>query len=118
MAVSWDSHVNTKVLRDGSSWGEIDGFIEDGTLSGKKKRRMAHSLASRQYTVQLNMTYEEYAYFKAWYRNDIKFGSLSFEFPNIDGSGTNEYRFVSGGAPRYTNQSGQIISCSMVWEEV
>ena len=118
MAQAWATNVNQKILRDGSSWNEIDGFIEDPTLSGKKKRRMAHSMAKRTFSVTLNMTYTEYASFKTWYEETIKYGTLSFAFPKIDGSGNGEYIFASGGAPKYTNSSGQIISCNMVWEEV
>ena len=115
MAVAWDSHVNQKVRRD-TTWSEVTGFIADETLSGKTKRRMAHSLAKRPFSVSMLFTYEEYAYFKAWYHDDVKLGALSFEFPNIDGTGNSEYRFIS--APTYSNESGQLIRCSMEWEEV
>ena len=43
----------------------------------------------------------------------------SFAFPTIDRtSGESEYRFVAGTSPRYSNPSGNIIECSMQWEEV
>ena len=117
MAEQWDEHVNQKVRRN-SSWSEIVGFISDTTMSGKTKRRMAHSLAKRPFSIQMLFTKDEYDYFSAWYRNKLKYGTLSFSFPKIDGTGTAEYRFTSSGAPKYANQSGKLISCEMEWEEV
>ena len=117
MAQAWDSHVNQLARRD-TTWSEITGFISDETLSGKTKRRMAHSLAKRPFSVTMIFTYDEYLYFSYWYKNTIKYGTLSFEFPKIDGSGNAEYRFTSDGAPQYSQTSGKLITCTMGWEEV
>ena len=117
MAESWSSSVNQKIRR-GSTWGEIQGFISDPTLSGKQKRRMAHSMAKRPFAVEMLFTYSEYSSFTEWYKTTIKQGTLSFNFPTIDGTGTSEYRIADGGAPQYENESGQMIKCSMMWEEV
>lgn len=117
MAEAWATGVNQKVRRE-TTWSEIQGFISDPTLSGKTKRRMASSMAKRPFEVSMLFTYEEYLLFSYWYQNDIKFGTLSFEFPIIDGSGTGEYRFADGGAPHYSNESGKLIKCTMTWEEV
>ncbi len=118
MAVQWADNVNQKVLKDGSSWGEIEGFISDPTLSGKQKRRMSATMAKRQFTVSMHFTYTEYSLFTVWYKNSLHFGTLSFDFPRIDGTGTAEYRIAEGGAPKYSNVSGKIIQCDMIWEEV
>lgn len=117
MAVQWSEYVNQKIRRD-STWSEIQGFISDPTLSGKQKRRMAHSMAKRPFQVEMLFDYSEYLVFSDWYQNDIEFGTLSFEFPKIDGSGNAEYRIAEGGAPQYSNISGKKIRCSMSWEEV
>ena len=118
MAVAWDEHVNQKVRRD-STWNEVTGFISDETLSGKTKRRMAHSLAKRPFRITMIFDYTEYEWFKYWYQNVTKRGTLSFAFPKIDSSaGTGEYRFTSDGAPQYSQTSGQLITCTMGWEEV
>lgn len=118
MAVQWPAYVNNKVRRVGTSWEEIKGFISDPTLSGKQKRRMAHSMAKRTFQVSFLFSYYEYLLFSNWYQNDIKYGTLSFEFPKIDGIGNAEYMIASDGAPKYSNQSGRIIKCNMIWEEV
>ena len=117
MAVQWSEYVNQIIRRD-STWSEIQGFISDPTLSGKQKRRMAHSMAKRPFQVEMLFDYSEYLAFSDWYQNDIKFGTLSFEFPKIDGSGNAEYRIAEGGAPQYSNVSGKKIRCTMGWEEV
>ena len=117
MAEAWATGVNQKVRRD-TTWSEIQGFISDPTLSGKQKRRMAHSMAKRPFRVSMLFTYTEYVAFSDWYQDDLKFGTLSFAFPKIDGEGTGEYRFAEGGEPSYSNESGQMIRCSMTWEEV
>jgi len=115
MAQDWASNVNQKIRRD-TTWSEISGYISDETLSGKTKRRMAHSLAKRPFSVSMLLSYDEYTRFTQWYNSTIKKGTLSFNFPKIDGTGTAEYRFTS--PPTYTNESGQLIRCSMDWEEV
>ena len=117
MAVQWKTGVN-KIVRRDSTWSEIQGFISDPTLSGKQKRRMAHSMAKRPFQVVMLFNYTEYLLFSDWYQDDIKYGTLAFEFPRIDGNGNAEYRFADGGAPQYTNQSGKMIKVEMAWEEV
>lgn len=105
------------------SWGEISGFIEDKTRSGKVKRRLATTQAKRQFSVKMNFSYEQYVSFRNWYQNNIKYGLKSFGFPNLDKVGHDtedikEYRFVSSGSPKYSNPSGKIVQCTMTWEEV
>ena len=114
---SWATGVNQKIRRE-TTWGEIQGFISDPTLSGKQKRRMSASMAKRQFQVTMLFTYTEYSAFTEWYKTTIKFGTLPFDFPKIDGTGTAQYRFADGGSPQYSNDSGKQIRCSMVWEEV
>ena len=93
-------------------------MISDETLSGKTKRRMAHSLAKRPFSVSMIFDYNEYTYFTVWYRDTIKRGTLDFNFPKIDGTGDAVYRFTQNGAPQYSNESGDLIRCTMEWEEV
>lgn len=118
MAVQWDvEHVNQKIRRD-TTWNEIQGFISDPTLSGKQKRRLAHSMTKRPFHVTMLFNYTEYQWFSRWYQEDLKYGTYSFEFPKIDGTGNSEYRFAEGGEPSYSNEIGKLIRCSMSWEEV
>lgn len=119
-AVAWDSNVNTKILRSGTNWGEVQGFIENESLSGKTVRRFAHSMGKRQFSVTMRFSKVEYEYFRTWYKTTCFSGALSFFFPEIDtGSGTlKEYRFANGGQPKYNNPNGIIIECQMEWEEV
>lgn len=121
MAIQWDSNVNNKILRDGTSWNNITGFKEDETRSGKTKRRMYHSQAKRQFSIKMRFTLEEYAYFNNWYKNTLKQGLYAFDFPKIDSNNPSDivvYRFTSDGAPQFNNPSGDLIDCSMNWEEV
>lgn len=62
----------------------------------------------------------EYNYFKTWYEQTILYGSKSFLFPQIDTTnGTEiEYQIADGGAPTFSNPSGDKIECSMTWETV
>ena len=122
MAVKdWAVGVNTKVLRDGTSWGEFAGFISDDTRSGKVKRRLAHSQTKRIFNVAINMTKTEYDLFHTWYVNDLSYGLYAFNFPKIDSEDKSilrPYRFTSDGAPQYSNTGGKIIKVTMQWEEV
>lgn len=121
MAVEWDSHVNKKIKRSGSSWGLPQGFISDKTKSGKPKRRLAHSMGKEKIPVTMHFTYTEYTYFKYWYENTCCYGTYSFNFPTIDAlanSGNTEYEFAEGGEPQFENISGTLIECKMTWQEV
>ena len=121
MAVSWDSNVNQKVLRSGTGWEEPVTIIEDKTRSGKVKRRFAHSCENRTFSVAFNFTLDEYDDFRTWFETTTRCGMYSFYFPQIDGidkTVLKEYRITKNGFPKYSNESGKIIKCSMTWEEL
>lgn len=120
MKISWSSKVNQKVRRSGTSWEETEGFVEDTTRSGKAKRRIATTQAVEKYNVSFLFTVDEYKEFTLWYNNDCRRGFNSFDFPQIDGFGKTlvEYRFAKGGAPKYSNPSGDMIQATMIWEKV
>lgn len=117
---NWASNVNQRILRDGAGWDSPANFIEDATRSGKRKRRLYATQQKRVYQIKMNFTHTEYVTFDTWFQSTLKYGLYPFYFPAIDKSvNTNKvYRFTKDGAPRYTNPSGKIVSCSMVWEEV
>ena len=82
---------------------------------------MYASMAKKPFNVKMYFTYSEYVLFDYWYDNICFKGVNSFAFPQIDSTDKTlekEYRFVAGSAPKYSNPSGQIIECSMLWEEV
>lgn len=118
--VNWAEGVNKKILRSGTSWSEIQGFITDKTRSGKTKRRLYASQAKKEFSVAFYFSYAEYLLFSDWYKNTLRYGLHSFYFPKIDrvGGDETEYRFADGGEPQYENVSGKIIKASMTWEEV
>lgn len=122
--IQWyDTTYKNKVLRNGTNWSEIEGFIEDKTRSGKGKRRLSASQSKRQFNVKIRFKFEEQQRFSAWYQNECRYGLYSFGYPRIDEVGHNtshirEYRFAKGGQPKYSNPSGNLIDCTMVWEEV
>lgn len=117
--IYWHSSLPKKVLRN-STWSEIEGFISDKTRSGKTKRRMYASKEKRPFNVEFQFTLQEYKTFSSWYKNSILFGAKSFMFPRIDSDNGEyiEYRIAAGGAPNYSNPSGDIVRCTMKWEEV
>lgn len=120
--ISWDTtNVNTKVRRNGFSWGETEGFIEDKTRSGKTKRRISSSNEKRPFDVKFIFNITEYNNFTYWYNVTCRKGFETFMFPKLDAIGGNQigyYRIAKGGAPKYTNTSGDNITCTMKWEEV
>lgn len=121
MAVAWADGVNKKVRRSGTSWNDQCGFVEDETRSGKTKRRLSHTMEKRKFSVSFLFDYSEYVIFKQWFNDVTKKGFYSFMFPQIDvlgGGADTEYRFVSDGAPKYSNPNGSKIEVSMDWEEV
>ena len=77
-------------------------------------------MGKRKFSVTMHFTEEEYQLFRTWYTSEIFYGALSFLFPSLDAvtKTDKEYRFAKGGVPKYQNVSGDIIECSMEWEEV
>lgn len=123
ITVSWSPTVNKRILRNGTSWESKSGFLEDTSLSGKKKRRIAHSMEKRTFAVTMRFTVSEYTDFETWYNTYTRKGVYAFTFPRIDAVNQNDtenaiYRFVDGSAPKYSNPSGDLIECTMEWEEV
>ena len=118
--INWSPNVNKKVLRDGNDWGEPETIIEDKTRSGKQKRRLYASSTKREFKVAFNFNMSEYSNFRNWFKTVLKKGMYSFNFPmidSIDKSVMKEYRIKVGGFPRYQNVNGQIVKCTMTWEE-
>lgn len=121
MVCNWDERINKRVLRNGSSWEDNVGFIEDKTMSGKPRRRLAHCMEREKYAVSFRFNHYEYKLFRQWYKNTLLFGMYPFYFPEIDviGGGQNAiYQITSDGAPKYDNPSGDLIEVQMTWEKV
>lgn len=110
------------MLRNGTNWSERQGFIENETRSGKTKRRLAHYMGSRPFSVQFHFSPAEYQIFRDWYINTLLYGTRSFLFPAVDSIGNEgelkEYRIAEGNPPSYSNPFGDTIECNMEWEEV
>lgn len=117
----WASGVNTRILRDGTSWSNPTQFIEDETRSGKRKRRLYATQSKKPFNVKMMFTESEYETFDNWFESTLKSGLFPFYFSQIDKSGntvTKVYRFTKDGSPQYSNNSGKIITCTMKWEEM
>ena len=121
-AINWDfENVNTKVLRNGTDWSEPVTIIEDKTRSGKVKRRLAFSSEKRKFQVAFTFTVTEYNAFREWFDVVLRKGMYSFNFPQIDSTDKTqmkEYRISKDGFPKYSNESGKLLKCSMTWEEL
>lgn len=117
---NWASGVNPRILRDGSDWGSPTNFIEDETRSGKRKRRLYATQVKKTYSIKMHFTHTEYVTFDSWFNSDLQQGLYPFYFPAIDKSisGNKIYRFTVDGSPKYSNPSGNYVSCTMKWEEV
>lgn len=121
ITINWAEGVNKRVLRNGTEWEATNGFIEDETMSGKKKRRIAHNQKKRPFTVSMRFTLAEYTLFDNWWNTSCRKGLYAFRFPRIDAISDTDnavYQFADGSAPKYSNPSGDLINCSMEWEEV
>ena len=120
MICYWDERINKKVLRSGAGWGEQEGFIEDKTMSGKPRRRLAHTMVREQITLTLRLNQTEYKLFRKWYKETLLLGMYPFYFPEIDVIGGQDvvYQFAVNGVPKYSNPSGDLIDAQMTWEKV
>jgi len=107
------------VLKDGTNWSEVTGFIDEDTRSGKSRRRFNHYMGCRKFTISMRFTPSEYTLFTNWYNDTLLRGFFSFYFPMVDSVGRTSnkiYRFVN--APSYTNTKYNYVDCNMTWEQV
>lgn len=120
MAATWPEGVRKRVLRDSTSWDIPVNVIADETRCGKKKVRPSAQLTPESYNVSMNFTHDEYKLFKAWFKNTLKCGAVSFLYPQIDDiNGQDvEYRFSPGSSLNPDNPGGKIVHVPMQWEEV
>jgi len=110
-------------MREGTSWQDVCGYIQDTTRSGRVKRRLAHTKDKPSISVKMHFDEKkgEYTAFRDWYRDDLRNGLYSFLFPTIDNISSNttsEYRFVYNSYPQYSDVGGGIIECTMKWEKI
>lgn len=117
--IAWPEGVNKYVLRE-STWELPEGFLQDETRSGKRKRRYAHSQKPEVYKCVLHMSKEEYYRFKDWYNIACRRGTMSFPLPRIDGgkdANEVEYQFTKESI-KVSNPGGDVIKLSFSLEEV
>lgn len=81
---------------------------------------MAHYMKPMPYSVKMRFTLSEYELFRLWYRSSLSFGTLPFDFPQIDSENGQlvTYQFAEGGAPKYSNPTGKLVEADMKWERV
>lgn len=118
---SFPAGINKRILRDGTSWQNSVKFIEDETMSGKRKRRLSATQEKKSFSVKMRFTENEYQIFDQWFTDTLKSGLYSFYFPQIDRSVDKPYRiyrFTKDGSPQYSNPGGKLFDVSMKWEEM
>lgn len=111
--IGWPTGVNKVILNETTgTFG--DGLIQDTTTSGKKKTRLRSTAVPDTYPVVMSFEKSEFEIFETWFKQYLRYGTLTFQFPKIAGTGYGEYRItkVSWGNP-----GGNIIRVTMAWEE-
>lgn len=109
--IQWHSQINNKAF--GVEWSPTDNVERTEMENGKIKTRRINTESKKQFAFNLYLTKSEYYLFEEWWRTSLKDGSLSFEFPCLDGrSGTAEYIPIE----QYTasGQNGKEINMRVV----
>ena len=91
--IQWSNQVNTKAY--GVEWSPIDNVERTELENGKIKTRRINTESKKQFSFNLYLSKAEYFIFDEWFKTQLKDGSLSFEFPCLDGkAGTAEYLLI------------------------
>lgn len=82
MAVQWPGGVNTKIY--GLSSGAEENYVEVKFESGKRRRFLKNTKASKTHSFNLNLySKEEELTFWAWYNDTLKCGAESFVLADL-----------------------------------
>lgn len=113
--IAWPDNVNKTILQEAT--GKFrSGRISDTMRSGKKKTRLLSTTSPKPFSISMIMTRDELAIFESWYEINLRFGTLSFQFPKIAGTGNAEYKIV-GEDPSWVQWGASTVKITMSWEE-
>ena len=113
--IDWPTGVNKIIINETTGeWG--DGLIRDKLRSGKEKVRLSTSTPYDTHPVVMIMTREELGIFESWYKNDLRRGAITFEFPTIAGTGSSEYRIVP--RVKWSQWGRDTVKVQMTWERL
>lgn len=109
--IAWAIGVN-KTITNEISWGPTPGVLKETMRNGKEKVRMSSSSTPDEFNVVMIFKKAEYELFDVWFKQNLRRGSVSFQFPKIAGTGNAEYMM---GEPRYSPYGPFSVKCSMTW---
>jgi hypothetical protein len=115
--IAWPDGVTQKVSRS-TNWNLPLGVITEKTRSGKSKTRAGHTFEPIRFSVEFNMTLDEYRIFENWYMNIDRMGVFTFGFPKINDNSEEIQEYLIVSAPSLTNVSGDYVEVKMNWEQV
>lgn len=114
--IAWPNGVSKTILQD--TTGKFrSGTVSDTMRSGKKKSRLISTTSPKPFSVAMILTRAELEIFEAWYETDLRFGTLTFQFPKIAGSGDSEYRILDTNPPSWSQWGSSTVKLTMSWEE-
>ena len=114
MSVTWPNNVNSDAYD--LQTGTTDNYTEITFENGTKRRFLKNSESKQKFTFSIALKDDcsqacEYAYFWAWYKDDLLSGVKNFYFPDLTNKGTlTEYRMTS--TPSASGQKTKTIRIS------
>jgi hypothetical protein len=113
--IAWPTGANTTLLQEtGIQIG--DAKKKSSLRSGKTKYCIDKSSAPDTYSIVMQFTATEKNTFVSWFKNQLRYGTITHEFPTIGGTGTSEYRITD--SPKFTPIGGVYFKCTMTWEAI
>lgn len=113
---TWPSNIPQAFIHESFFVSPMSGVIQTEMDTGKAKRRRRFTAVTEVWSGNMVMTSTELTAFRTFFKDTIKLGSLSFNFPNqFNLAQTVEARFnnSSGDAPFTIAPDGQTLDWSV-----
>ncbi len=115
---TWPVGLQQKLNAQGFQLGLGNTRVSSDMSVGPAKTRTRYTDAVDVYTCSVNLSFEEVATFKTFYRTTLSNGTLPFYFNDPFTETQATFRFAPDQDPSITPIGGREFTLNMVWEKL
>lgn len=117
MTIQWPAILPQRPLSEGYSETWLDPVLRTPMDQGPDKVRLIENNPIRRAQLSFMMSAREYSWFREWWTDECKYGSVEFQWQHPDTLDVNTYRIVGPYTATATSgQRGLFYDVAMLWE--